>query len=146
MREGLFSDLSIIGYEIFLEGETIRLRYKKSDSPPESAKLLIDELRKYKAEAVNILKTGNTIAPPKKIQPGENACPVWPTEAQMLIDWFKELEPPAAPFYQEPHILVIDPEKYFAALRREIQTGPTGPRARMGTLQADLRVLRAKFN
>lgn len=51
MRTGLLSELSVIGYEIFLEGETIRLRYQKSDSPPESAKLLIDELRKHKAEA-----------------------------------------------------------------------------------------------
>ena len=31
-------------------------------------------------------------------------------------------------------------------LRWEIQTGPTGPRARMGTLQSDLRKLKAYLN
>ena len=50
MRTGLLSDLSVIGYEILLEGETIRLRYQKPDTPPESARQLIDELRKYKSE------------------------------------------------------------------------------------------------
>ena len=63
MRTGLLSDLSVIGYEILLEGETIRLRYQKPDTPPESARQLIDELRKCKAEVVHILKMGSTIAP-----------------------------------------------------------------------------------
>ena len=77
MRTGLLSDLSVIGYEIFLEGETIRLRYQKSDTPPESARRLIDELRKYKAEAVNILKTGNTITPSEIVEPEAPVDAIW---------------------------------------------------------------------
>jgi len=143
MRQGLLSDLSSIGYEIFLEGETIRLRYRKQDSPPESARVLIEELREYKAEAVKIIKTGNTITPSEKVQPGANAGNVvWSTEDQILIDWFMELDPPPAPFYQEPHIRVIDPEKYFAALRREIAAGPSSPRGRNGALLHDLKTLK----
>jgi len=80
------------------------------------------------------------------VESEKNVKAIWPSEVQVLMDWFMELESPVAPFYLEPHRKVIDPEKFFASLRREIQTGPTGPRARMGALQADLRVLRAKFN
>ena len=76
MRTGLLSDLSVIGYEIFLEGENIRLRYQKPDTPPESARLLIEELRKYKAEVMNILKTGN-IRSTEKTQPKANTKVIW---------------------------------------------------------------------
>lgn len=77
MKTGLLSDLSVIGYEIFLEGETIRLRYQKPGTPPESARQLIDELRKYKAEAVEILKAGNTIAPPNIVVPASIVEAIW---------------------------------------------------------------------
>ena len=67
---------------------------------------------------------------------------IWPPEAQALINWFMELEPPAAPFNQEPHIHVIDPAKYFASLKREIESGPSCPRGRNGALLYDLETLR----
>ena len=69
MRHSLLSDLSVIGYEIALEGETILLRYQKPDNPPESARQLIDELREYKSEALKILKMGNTITMIEKLAP-----------------------------------------------------------------------------
>jgi len=34
---------------------------------------------------------------------------------------------------------VVEPARFYASLRSEIATGPTGPRARLGTRQADLR-------
>jgi hypothetical protein len=78
MRTELLSDLSVIGYEIFLDGENIRLRYQKPDSPPESARSLIDELRKCKADVVSILKTcNNTIAPPKIVAPESIVEAIW---------------------------------------------------------------------
>ena len=141
MRTGLLSDLSVIGYEVFLEGETIRLRYQKLDTPPDTVRPLIDELRKYKAEAVNILRMGN-ITPTEKKQPAANMKASWPPASQALINWFMELEPPAAPFNQEPHIHVIDPAKYFASLKREIESGPSCPRGRNGALLYDLETLR----
>ena len=70
----------------------------------------------------------------------------WPSDIQFFIDWFLSLAPPPEPFNLEPHVHVLDPAKYFEALRREIETGPSGPRARMGTLQSDLRKLKAHFN
>ena len=77
MRTGLLSDLSVIGYEVFLEGENIKLRYQKPDTPPDAVKPLIDELRRCKAEAVNILRTGNTITPTKKTQLGAKTTVIW---------------------------------------------------------------------
>jgi hypothetical protein len=77
VRTGLLSDLSVIGYEILLEGETIRLRYQKPDTPPESARQLIDELRKYKSEAVNILKTVRNVTPQTIVEPKVIVSAIW---------------------------------------------------------------------
>jgi len=144
--EIVIQNLRSIGYFIRVDGEDILLTSDHDPQDPELAMNLLTELKLCKTEAVNILKTSNTITHTEKTQPGANVKAIWPPEVQVLMDWFMELEPPKTPFYLEPHIHVIDPEKFFVSLRREIQTGPTGPRARMGALQADLRVLRAKFN
>lgn len=85
-------------------------------------------------------------SPVEAITPIANINAEWPPAVQPLIDWFMGLEPPAESFYLEPHLRVIDPEKFFATLRREIETGPSGPRAQMGSLQCDLRALQAKFH
>jgi hypothetical protein len=145
VRSGLLSDLATVGYEIALEGDHVKLRYRKQDNPPDTVKALIDELRKYKTEVVNILRMGSTDASTEKSQPQPNVKDSWPPDVQSLVDWFLTLEP-IAPFELEPHIHVADPVKFCAALRREIQTGPTGPRARMGTLQSDLRKLKVYLN
>lgn len=68
---------------------------------------------------------------------------IWPPEVQSLIDWFTNMEPPLEPFNVPNLGKVIDPVKFFEQLRREIEIGPRGPRARMGTLQSDLRKLKA---
>ena len=102
MRRDLFYELSVIGYKFFLDGENIKLRYQKSDAPPESARQLIDELRQCKQEAIKILSANKYTA-------------MWPSNMHGLIDWFVHLEPPAAPFDQEPHIHVIEPAKYLAS-------------------------------
>jgi hypothetical protein len=71
----------------------------------------------------------------------------WSLEMQSLVDWFVKLELEGImPFYLEPHIHVADPVKFFASLRREIETGPRGPRARLGALQADLLKLKIFLN
>ena len=129
MRAGLLSDLSVIGYEVCLEGETIRLRYKKPNAPPESARQLIDELRECKQEAIKILATAKDAA-------------IWPDDVHELINWFMELEALPEPFYLEPHIRVIDPDKYFKSLRQEIAMGPSCPRGRNGALMYDLNILK----
>ena len=61
---------------------------------------------------------------------------------QSLADWFITLEPPSEPFYLEAHQHVVDPVEFFHSLRKDIQGGPGGARARLGTLQTDLRKLK----
>lgn len=146
MRSGLLSDLVNIGYEIFLEGNNVRYRYQKPGNPPDTVKPLIDELKKYKAEVVNILKGGNALTPTETPPSHVNVKISWPPEIQSLIDWFITLEPPAEPFYLESHRHIVAPSKFFASLQRDIHTGPRGPRARMGTLQSDLWNLKAYLN
>jgi len=146
MRSGLLSDLATVGYEIALEGGRVKLRYRKSGSPPDRVKPLIDELRKYKAEVMNILKTGSSVATATKTEPQSNVKAVWTPDVQSLVDWFMIQGAPAEPFLLEPHLRVVDPGKFFESLRREIQTGPRGPRARLGALQWDLRNLKAYLN
>lgn len=80
------------------------------------------------------------------VEPAANAKTTWMPEIQTLINWFMELETPTEPFYLEPHLHIIHPAKFFSSIWREIQTGPKGPRARMGTLQSDLRMLKARLN
>lgn len=69
----------------------------------------------------------------------------WDPSFQAIIDWFLALIPPTEPFYLQPHMHVVNPGKFFESLKREIETGPRGVRARLGTLQSDLKSLRSKF-
>ena len=147
MRSGLLSDLAVIGYEISLEGNNIRYRYQKPGNPPDTVDPLIEELRKYKAEVVDILKMrGDTITLTEKSQSGAPVKASSPSKDQSLLDWFLTLEAPTEPFYLEPHRHVVGPAKYFSALRMDITAGPAGPRAKMGSLQSDLRELKARLN
>lgn len=146
MRPGLLSDIVAIGYEILLEGDHVKLRYRKRDNPPDTVRPLIDELRQYKAEVVNILKMGSTDAPTEKTEPQLNVKAVWPLEIQPLVDWFMMQEAPVEPFFLEPHLRVVGPGKFFESLRREIETGPRGPRAKLGALQSDLQKIKVYLN
>ena len=68
----------------------------------------------------------------------------WDAEAVELVTWFQNAGDslPVEPFDLCSGCSVVDPAQFYAALRAEIATGPTGPRARLGTLQGDLRRLR----
>jgi len=146
MRSGLLSDLTAVGYEIFLEGDQVKLRYRKPDDPPDTARRLIDELRKYKTEVENILRTGDTVSPPYKSQPRVAMKTTWSPEVESLVEWFMLQEAPSQPFHLQPHLRVVDPCKFFSSLRQDIAKGPAGARAKFGTLQDDLRKLKIYLN
>ena len=84
--------------------------------------------------------------PVKSIESATNVETIWPPEMREIIKWFMELETPTESFYLEPHIRVIGPEKFFASLRREIESGPSCPRGRNGALLHDLDILRKKLH
>jgi len=98
-------------------------------------------LKKSKAPAEVI-----EIAPGKIVEPEKNVTATWPPDVRTLIDSFLALEQPTKPFYLEDHRHIVNPVKFFESLRRGIEAGPAGPRARMGTLQCDLRKLNAYLN
>jgi hypothetical protein len=146
MRPGLLSEIVTIGYDIFLEGDHVKLRYRKKGSPPDMARPIIAELRNHKTEVVNSLKMGGIVTQPDKLLSQSGLKAEWAPELQLLVDWFLTLEPPSEPFYLEPHLRVLVPLKFFESLRHEIEAGPKVARARMGTLQSDLRKLKAYIN
>jgi hypothetical protein len=135
MRTGLLSELSALGYEILLNGENIHLHYQKEGKPPEAVLPLLDELKKHKAEVVNMLRMGKVVSP-DEVTPSQSVS--WSLEFQALIDWFMELDTPTEPFYLEDHRHIINPSKFFAALRKDIEAGPDGPRGIYGALIHDL--------
>lgn len=70
---------------------------------------------------------------PRNTQSRANVKTVWSPEVQSFIDWFMVME---------PHRHVIDPEKFFASLRHEIEIGASCPRNRNGALLFDLKILK----
>jgi len=146
MRSGLLSDLTAVGYEIFLEGDQVKLRYRKPDDPPDTARRLIAELRKYRTEVEKILKTGDTASPAHKSQPRVAVKTAWTPEVESLVEWFILQEAPSEPFHLQPHLRVVDPCKFFSSLRQDIGKGPAGARAKYGALQDDLRKLKIFLN
>jgi len=77
MRPELLSELSAIGYEVLPEDENIRLRYRNPGDPPETAKQLIEELKKSKAEVLSLLKH----------PAGKRQQPVSPGAPQVMKVW-----------------------------------------------------------
>jgi hypothetical protein len=52
-----------------------------------------------------------------------------------MIDQFLLMPVPEAPFYLNAWTHVVNPDKFFNALRRDVDRGVAGPRARTGALQ-----------
>jgi len=117
--------LKSIGYQVRTDGRDILLSADR-DPDHEQATALLRELRYCKAEAVRLL---------------QGSAEAWPAEARTLIERFLISPTQEAPFQLNPCTRVINSDVFYACLRREIETGPRGPRARYGALQADLQDL-----
>jgi hypothetical protein len=65
----------------------------------------------------------------------------WPTAAADYLLQLSVDDLPPAPFKLDTATTVVDPWKYLASLQDEIRRGPTGPRARNGSLQATMKLL-----
>ncbi len=57
---------------------------------------------------------------------------------QALIAEYEKLGPASKPFELHPGCFVADPALFHQALRNEIEGGPKGARARIGSLKSDL--------
>ncbi len=77
---------------------------------------------------------------------GREAAPLvdpqgWDAETQRLVDWFSTTTPPAEPFELCQGVTILDPTRWWRSIEGDIGCGPTGPRARYGAVQGDLRKL-----
>jgi hypothetical protein len=124
--EVVLSELESIGYQIRTDGVDVILRAEVSP-PPDKAKALFEELRRCKPEAVRIL---------------QNKAEPWPPETQSLIDWFRTATRQEAPFYLNGCTKVVDADKFYEALERDIKAGSAGARARYGVLADDIKNLK----
>ena len=97
-------------------------------------------------KGLNQIQEKKTDMETNPVEIGRSGPVAWPMEDQSVIDWFMKLETPTEPFYLEPHIRIIDPEKFFESLQREIVIGPSCPRGRTGALICDLNTLRKKLH
>jgi len=83
-------------------------------------------------------KGAGTKEPDKEYTGGQ-----WNESMVALIRWFLNATLPGQPFSPSGYEHVLHPEKYYGALKRDIEAGPRGPRSRCGVLQSDLQSLKA---
>lgn len=126
--------LKSIGYQVQTDGQDILLKADR-DLDPEVAAPLLSELRRCKADAVTLLQRD-------RVTPHTE----WSAEVQALIDKFLSSPSPEAPFLLNGHTRVVDADLFYITLRRDIEAGPNGPRARYGAVQCDLRDLQDKLH
>lgn len=88
---------------------------------------------------------GSVSASARKVEPVEGLT--WPDDLSELVAWFLDHadELPREPFHLAPWAHVVNPSRFYAALKRDITEGPRGTRARFGGLGDDLRRLRTLF-
>lgn len=65
-------------------------------------------------------------------------------EMQELVNWALALKPedlPEVPFILHQAQTVVDREKFLRFIQRDLEKGPQGTRARLGTIQEDVKAL-----
>ena len=82
----------------------------------------------------------------KKGPEGEPGTYSWDEQTSGLIDWFLSQDLPLLPFRLRSGVEVVDPEKFYASLRSDIEQGIEGTRARTGAIQEDLENLFDRFS
>ena len=69
----------------------------------------------------------------------------WDTETAAHVRWFLTTPPPTETFELQKGVTVLDPARWWQAIRNDIAAGTAGPRARYGALQGDLRRVAGLF-
>jgi hypothetical protein len=87
--------------------------------------------------------TFGTVSPCHKLASASASHSEWDESALELIAWFRTAPRLEVSFNLAPHMTIIDPAKFYAALERDIAAGPSGARARYGAVMSDLKLLRA---
>jgi len=121
--EMVLEKLRSIGYQIRVDGDDILLTADRDPDDPALVNTLLAELKRCKADAVRLLNMA------------------WPAEMKTLLEWFSMSPAKEAPFQLSAHVRVLNAELFYDTLRRDIERGPRGPRARTGALRDDLKYL-----
>ena len=69
----------------------------------------------------------------------------WDAESLRLIAWFETATPPTEPFALCRGVTILDPARWWRSIEGDIGCGPSGPRARYGAVQGDLKKLHARM-
>jgi len=93
-------------------------------------------VEEFKAEVTKWRQAGTQ-------EPEANNADGWGEAMAGLIQWFANASLPEDSFSICDHEHILNPEKYYSTLRRDIDQGPSGPRARTGALRGDLQRLKA---
>ena len=115
----LLQEAEAAGLAVHVDGDRLVVR------GPRSAEAIAERLLDRKAEFIEALSAE------------------WDAETHHLIEWFLRTSAPARPFQLCRGVFVARPAHFWEALRRDLRAGPSGPRARYGALQHDLRRLAA---
>lgn len=111
---------------------------RSRDARPSNACRLTARPNRQGFDATDVFD-GPQITPHSKRAPG-----AWPSELTDLIEWFQANREglPTSPYRLLPGVRVIEAERFYCSLERDIMRGPSGPRARFGGLLHDLAALR----
>ncbi len=117
--KNIIAELEKLGFEVFVDGDDIVLRADEYPAP-DIYQPLVAELKVCKKQAIEYLRG-------------------WQGEMKELVDWFlTDASLPETPFNLNPWTRVVDPSKFYAGLREDINVGPKRSRGRTGGLECDL--------
>jgi hypothetical protein len=139
----LLAGLRAVGVELRSEGDRLRWRPAGKVSPA-----MREMIAQHKGELLALLQAEGVGA--TQLPPGEKHSPHSPDSPEehdlsTLIAWFQTAQLPTEPFDLFPWRHVVNPARFYQALRDDISIGPHGARARTGALQEDLARLRQLF-
>ncbi len=115
-------------------------------SSEESLVDFFDRVEQESYEEEGEKESGSANTEPSVIDQKENTQPAWDQQTKQYIDWFFCTELPIEEFELAPGTRVLDPSKFYGAIRSQIEMGPSLGRALRITLTENLRLLHERFS
>ncbi len=135
------------GVELTVAGDTLRWRAPPGAMTPE----MQTKIKAHKSDIIDALSgSQDTVHADTPLDDGSPATPSgatagrgqanarcpreWDEATAAHVAWFRSAPAPSEPFYLQPGVTIVDPVRYWAALRADVAQGPSGPRAHYGAL------------
>jgi hypothetical protein len=94
------------------------------------------------AKSVNDISDSTSMNIFSKSGSQNEKSPCWSDDMIELIQWFQNAHQLSEPFLLSDAVYVAEPQKFYASLQMDIQTGPSAPRNKHGVLMDDLKKLK----